>query len=82
MTKIKTQAAQFGNWTKGTTEDGHTFCIKHFDTGSTYGIDEGKISKLEIRKGGEILANYDRGWDIEPADTATAAYNAILAAYN
>jgi hypothetical protein len=82
MTNISTQAAQFGNWTKGTTADGHTFCIKHFDTGSIHGIDEGKISKLEIRKDREILANYDRGWDIEVADSATDAYNAILAAYN
>jgi len=36
-------------WTKGRVgEDanGYDFCIKHFDNGSQYGIDNGRISKL------------------------------------
>lgn len=52
-------------WTKGMV-DGYDYCIKHFNEGSIYGIDGGKISKLEIRRDGKIHVNYDRGWDIEP----------------
>ena len=71
-----------GNWTQGTTTDGHTFYVKHYDNGSPFGIDEGRVSKLEIRKDGRIVTNYDRGWDIEPADATKAAYTEILAAFN
>ena len=43
-------------------------CIyaKHFDLPSEYGIEGGRISKLGIRKGREVVLNYDRGWVIEP----------------
>ena len=33
-----------------------------------YGINGGRISKLMIKRGGEIVCNYDRGWDIKPSD--------------
>lgn len=33
--------------------------------------DEGRISKLMLKRNGEIVCNYDRGWDIEPADENT-----------
>ena len=33
-----------------------------------YGINGGRISKLTIKIDGRVVANYDRGWDIEPAD--------------
>ena len=42
------------------------YWIKAYETESRFGIDGGKISKLMIKRGGEIVANYDRGWDIEP----------------
>lgn len=72
---------QYGNWTEGKV-DGYDFCIKHFEEGSSYGIDGGCISKLEIRKDGKILANYDRGWDIEVPEEAQTAYLKILAQFN
>jgi len=78
---LKYTSMPMGNWTKGTV-GGFDFTIKHFDEVSYYGIDEGRISKLEIRKGYKTLANYDRGWDIEVPEEAQAAYTAILAEFN
>jgi len=54
-------------WTRGTIE-GYAYCIKHFEEGSEFGINNGRISKLHISKDGVTLANYDRGWDILPVD--------------
>ena len=42
------------------------YTIKVFDEPSKFGINHGKISKLQLKKDGEIVANYDRGWDIYP----------------
>ena len=75
------KALPCGNHTKGTV-DGYTFSIKHFENKSIHGIDEGKISKLDIRKDGVILANFDRGWDIEPADEVKVAYTKIITKFN
>jgi len=44
------------------------YWMKQFDEGSEWGIDGGRISKLMIKRGGEIVCNYDRGWDIKPSD--------------
>jgi hypothetical protein len=46
--------------------------MKQYDEGSIYGIDEGRISKLMLKRNGEVVYNYDRGEDIAPADEATA----------
>lgn len=43
-----------------------TYDAKHFDLPSEYGIEGGRISKLGIRQGREVVLNYDRGWVIEP----------------
>ena len=43
---------------KGTTVN---FMIKVFEEGSEFGINGGRISKLQIRIGSKISANYDRG---------------------
>lgn len=56
-------------WSKGTIgvpqKDGSyivcKYWVKHYEEGSEWGIDEGRISKLEIRINGKITANYDRG---------------------
>lgn len=57
--------------------------IKHFEEGSEFGIDGGRISKLEIRIKGEVTCRYDRGWDIEPEDEATVqAYSILMYEYN
>ena len=62
-------------WSKGSLNINGTECsywVKHYDEPSeTYGINEGRISKLEIRVNGKTTCNYDRGWDIEPADENT-----------
>ena len=50
---------------------GYRYWVKQFDEGSQYGIDGGRISKLMIKRGGEIVCNYDRGWDIEAVDEDT-----------
>ena len=42
------------------------YSIKVYDEPSKFGINHGKISKLELKQGGKIVANYDRGWDIRP----------------
>ena len=47
------------------------YWLKVYDEGSQYGIDGGKVSKLMLKRGGKTVANYDRGWDIKPADPDT-----------
>lgn len=56
------------NWVKGTVDGGkYTFESKLYDESSEYGIDGGRVSKLNIQdKKGSWVMNYDRGWDIEP----------------
>ena len=61
-----------GRWLRGTI-DGYEFFALVFQKGSKYGINEGRISKLAVRRKLESLTdvsryiiNYDRGWDIEP----------------
>jgi hypothetical protein len=49
---------------------GYSFQAKVYDTGSRFGIDGGRISKLAVWDegpggSGEIIS-YDRGWDKEP----------------
>ena len=59
------------------------YWIKSFDLGSPYGIDEGRISKLMLKRGGQVVANFDRGWDIEPIDAnAKAALEILTKEYN
>ena len=61
------------------------YWVKAYDEGSAYGINEGKISKLQITIDGETVVSYDRGWDIELAedDEATQiAYCILLNEYN
>jgi hypothetical protein len=63
--------------------DGFTYQAKCYETGSQYGIGEGCISKLEIRKDGKILYNYDRGFDFDNLDAeGKKAYEQILAKHN
>ena len=45
------------------------YWVKHYkEPSEDYGIDGGKISKLMLKRNGEITYNYDRGLDIEPVD--------------
>jgi hypothetical protein len=57
--------------------------VKHYDETSSFGINEGKISKLSLSQGGKIIANYDRGWDIKPTrESAKIAFEMLLKEYN
>ena len=40
------------------------YWAKVYDEGSEYGIDGGRVSKLIIKRDGETVCNYDRGWDM------------------
>lgn len=42
------------------------YTLKVYDESSKFGINHGKISKLELKQDDKIVANYDRGWDIYP----------------
>lgn len=70
------------------TKDGETirahFWAKVYDEPSEeYGINGGRISKLEIRFGEKKVVHYDRGWDIEPeTEEANVALYIVLNDYN
>ena len=55
-------------WINGTIEPGSfTFSAKIYDLPSSFGIDSGTISKLDVRSmSGEIVVRFDRGWIIPP----------------
>ena len=59
------------------------YWIKHYDEPSIFGIEEGKVSKLTVKRGGCEIINYDRGWDLEPlTDEDQAILALILHLYN
>ena len=74
-------------WTEGSIKVGDSifhYWVKHYEEPSgDYGIDGGRISKLMLKRNGEITYNYDRGPDIEPVDEETAlAFSILLKEYN
>ena len=50
-----------------------TFHMKHFENPSQFGIDDGRISKLDVRTEatGKPVIHFDRGWDITRARATT-----------
>ena len=48
----------------------YQWCAKVYDEPSEFGINNGRVSKLEIRRGDTTVLNYDRGWDIKPDNDA------------
>jgi len=54
------------------------YWLKVYKNGSSYGIDGGKISKLMLKRNGEIVCNYDRGWDMKAIDEETQIALEIL----
>lgn len=60
------------------------YWVKHYEEPSEdYGINGGRISKLEIRIGDEKVAHYDRGWDLHPTcKEAEMALSILLHEYN
>ena len=83
--KVKDKAPADPHWQEGALrvyDDNYHYWVKVYETGSKYGIDGGRVSKLTIKRGGETVANYDRGWDIEPVDEgAKLAMEIILHQY-
>lgn len=56
-------------WEKGTVNVGgavYAYHAKVYEVGSKFGIDGGRVSKLEMARDGETVCSYDRGWDVEP----------------
>ena len=59
------------------------YALKVYDEPSKFGINNGKISKLQLTQNGEIIANYDRGWDIHPTTKeAEMALRILLTRHN
>ena len=55
---------------------------KVYDTGSQYGINRGRISKLWASMNSQVIVSYDRGWDHSPqantdANTANIAQRVL-----
>ena len=86
--EIKLKGPQRDNWTEFEIElDGKFYdCqMKHFEKGSEWGIDGGKISKLWVKdiETGDVIIHYDRGWDIKPnSQAAKEIYDSIIDAHN
>ena len=69
-------------WSQGTI-NGYNYWVKHYEEESMYGINEGKISKMTIRKGGVEFYNFDRGLDFDNLDAdGRAVYEELLKLYN
>jgi hypothetical protein len=69
-------------WIRRTIDD-YDFRIKQYCAKSKFGIDEGRISKLEIWKDGELLSQYDRGWVKKPRSAKVkAVFEEILRQHN
>ena len=72
--KIKETKPEGNNWREGTIGihgSVYHYWVKQYAEGSKYGIDGGRVSKLMIKRKGEIVCNYDRGWDVQPVDEDT-----------
>ena len=68
-------------WHEGTIKIGRSifqYWVKHYDEPSHFGIGNGRISKLMLKRNGRIVYNYDRGEDIEPQTTEAEKALAIL----
>lgn len=46
----------------------YKYYAKVYETGSKFGIDGGKISKLQIIREDMTVYSYDRGLDVSPVD--------------
>lgn len=60
-----------------------TYCVKHYDEPSRFGIDNGRISKLCLLQNGVEVACYDRGWDVMPrTQEAKRVLGILMEKYN
>ena len=68
-------------WTEGTIQVGTStfhYWVKHYEEPSTFGYEEGRASKISLRRNGKTVFNFDRGMDIPPEDEETETALAIL----
>ena len=102
---VVTKDPKNSNWTCGyiiltdnnNNKHKYTWEVKHFDAGSSFGINNGRISKLFVLQEDKqtydktnaaslfngCVINYDRGWDIKPEDDMTnIVYQKLLEEYN
>lgn len=56
----------------------YKYQAKVYEEGSEYGIEGGRVSKVMIKHDGEIVVNYDRGWDVEPESEGAELALAII----
>ena len=56
----------------------YKYQAKVYEKGSEYGIEGGRVSKVMIKHDGEIVVNYDRGWDVEPESEGAELALAII----
>lgn len=56
----------------------YAFEAKVYNEGSIFGINNGRVSKLCIRTGSNVILNYDRGWDIKPETEHKPIYKALM----
>ena len=63
--------------------DGCEYWVKRYQDNSIYGINEGKISKISVRRNGREIISFERGWDLEPqTDEDREILAKILNMYN
>lgn len=68
-------------WSEGTIKVRNSvfhYWVKHYDGPSHYGIENGRISKLILKRNGMVVYNYDRGEDTKAIDSDTEMALAIL----
>ena len=69
--------------TLGVNGDIFHYWVKQYEEPSQFGIEGGRVSKLTLKRKGQIVCNYDRGWDIRPVDENTeVALRILLKDYN
>lgn len=61
------------NWVNGTVGE-YKFQAKLFNTGSSFGIDDGRVSKLCIWDEDGSIVDYDRSWGIKPSTPKEITY--------
>ncbi len=84
--KVREPKPAGNGWQEGALRVGsgiYHYWVKQYETGSEYGINEGRVSKMMLTRKGETVCNYDRGWDVKPVDDETeTAMEILLHQYN
>ena len=84
--KVPRKRLEGTGWQEGALrvkDDIFHYWVKAYETGSEYGIDAGRVSKLTLQRKEQTVCNYDRGWDVKPVDEETQiALEILLQQYN